>query len=94
MDLWRHTPQWALEILIEQLEAVEAGRLQQVIQGASFPYLKDHDRRAVSRELAALTAPRGAPDPNAFTPELFNDLDAAAAYFERLGIEVKRVSTA
>jgi hypothetical protein len=57
------------------------------------PHLKAHDRRALLRELARLTAPKGAPDPRAFSPAIFEDLDRAAAYFEQMGIEVKRAST-
>lgn len=73
------------------MPAIEAGRLEQAANAAAVPHLKPADRRAVLRDLSRLTAPKGAPDPLAFTPAIFSDLDAAAAYFEQLGIEVKRV---
>lgn len=92
--LWRDTPLWALQILIDELPAIEAGQLQRAAQAASFPYLERRDRRAMAGDWERLTRPQGAPDPNAFSPEIFEDLDAAQAYFERLGIPVKRITEA
>lgn len=95
MDLWRHTPQWALRILIDELPAIEAAQLQRMAQAASFPWLKDEPRRALTRDLASLTAPAGtARGPDIAALMAAGDLDAAAAAMTALGIAVRRVETA
>jgi hypothetical protein len=88
------TPLWALDVLVSELDGIEAGELKHAAHAAAFPYLKDEARRRLIRDLEDAARPRGATPPNAFTPELFNDLDAAAALLTGLGIEVRRANTA
>jgi hypothetical protein len=87
------TPRWALHILMDEMGGIAAGELHDAIVAAIAPHLRhDRDRRALLRDLADAARPRGRQRPG-FTPELLNDLDAAAAYFSSLGIGVRRVET-
>lgn len=83
-----------MRLLIEQLPSVEAARLQYAAQAASWPWMRDGERRSMARSLEELTRPAHGSDAPATLDELFADLDAAEAYLTGLGIEVNRVDAA
>lgn len=88
-----HTPMWALQILVDELPALEAHALEQAATAAITPHLKDHDRRELLRSLQWEHRPQGrmpaAAAPDSTEPPV-RDLDAAAAYFASMGIRVVR----
>jgi hypothetical protein len=85
-----HTPMWELDILITELGFVAALDLQQTMQATVAPHMKQEDRRALVRSLDERSRPRGYTAPE-FKPEMFGDLDAAAAFLTSMGVEVRRV---
>jgi hypothetical protein len=88
------TPMWELDILIEQRVFVAALAAQQAVTASAVPRMKQEDLRSLVRSLEDQARPRGGGGPAvSITPELFNNLDNAAAVLTGMGIEVRRVKT-
>lgn len=79
-------PAWVLEILVEQMDRLDAEDMQKAMIAASAPYMQEHDRRALFRRLNSLSARLQRPEPPVVT-----EIDAAKAreWFETLGIKVQ-----
>ncbi|MCA0354720.1 MAG: hypothetical protein LCH85_22225 [Chloroflexi bacterium] len=85
LGLW-HTPQWLLELLIEELSATEAREKLNQINIVSMPHSKAAIQRRMIRRLKKLADP-----PTKATsrwPASEHNPAAAAEWFQQQGIEV------
>lgn len=78
-------PGWLLEILVEQMERLEAEDLEKAMVAASTPYLSEHTRRSLLRQLKARSGSRRKADPPAVVEE---NPEKAREWFKALGAQV------